>query len=173
MQGDREDDQSVPHVGELLDRRIGSLAEFGHVGQQDRGHVLGEPGELLPILQCFGENPAGAGGIFPEALKDREEFTRFAKDVPTILLANMTEFGETPYTTVEEFADMGYRLVIFPVTLQRAAMKAMEECLSTLRTEGSQRNLIDRMQTRQELYDLLDYEVDASRPTRPLSGEQP
>lgn len=116
---------------------------------------------------------AGAGGIFPEALKDREEFTRFAKDVPTILLANMTEFGETPYTTVEEFADMGYRLVIFPVTLQRAAMKAMEECLNTLRTEGTQRSFVDRMQTRQELYDLLDYEVDASRPTRPPSGEQP
>lgn len=116
---------------------------------------------------------AGAGGIFPEALKDREEFSRFAKDVPTILLANMTEFGKTPYTTVEEFADMGYRLVIFPVTLQRAAMKAMEECLNTLRTEGTQRSFVDRMQTRQELYDLLDYEVDASRSTRPPSGEQP
>ena len=116
---------------------------------------------------------AGAGGIFPEALKDRDEFTRFAKDVPTILLANMTEFGMTPYTTVEEFADMGYRLVIFPVTLQRAAMKSMEDCLNTLRTEGTQRNFVDRMQTRQELYELLDYEVDTSCSTRPPPGEQP
>jgi methylisocitrate lyase len=70
----------------------------------------------------------------------------------------MTEFGRTPYLTVEEFAAMGYRLVIFPVTLQRIAMKAMERALAVLRAEGTPRGLLDQMQTRQELYDLLDYE---------------
>ncbi len=69
---------------------------------------------------------AGADGVFPEALQSREEFARFAKDVPTILLANMTEFGKTPMLTVEEFGAIGYRIIIFPVTLQRIAMKAME-----------------------------------------------
>ncbi len=100
---------------------------------------------------------AGADGIFPEALETRQEFARFAKDVPTILLANMTEFGKTPMLTVDEFGELGYRLVIFPVTLQRCAMKAVEDALRTLKTQRTQRALLDRMQTRQELYDLLDY----------------
>jgi methylisocitrate lyase len=102
---------------------------------------------------------AGADGIFPEALKSREEFARFAKDVPTILLANMTEFGQTPCLTVDEFSEMGYSIVIFPVTLQRIAMKAVQDALRVLRTQRTQKSLLDRMQTRQELYDLVDYKV--------------
>jgi methylisocitrate lyase len=100
---------------------------------------------------------AGADAIFPEALQSREELERFAQDVPTILLANMTEFGRTPYFTVQEFGAMGYRLVIFPVTLQRIAMKAMEAALGELKSAGTQRGLLEQMQTRQELYDLLAY----------------
>lgn len=101
---------------------------------------------------------AGADGIFPEALSSQEEFARFARDVPTILLANMTEFGKTPMIPVDEFADMGYKIVIFPVTLQRIAMRAIEDALKVLKAEGSQKALIDNMQTRQQLYDLLDYD---------------
>ncbi|RJP42002.1 MAG: methylisocitrate lyase [Phycisphaerales bacterium] len=105
---------------------------------------------------------AGADGIFPEALQGREEFERFARDVPgTILLANMTEFGKTPYFTVDEFTAMGYRIVIFPVTLQRVAMGAMERALTALRAEGTQKSFVDQMQTRQELYDLLGYDGKA------------
>jgi len=100
---------------------------------------------------------AGADGVFPEALESREELARFAQDVPALLLANMTEFGRTPYLTVQDFAEMGYRLVIFPVTLQRVAMRAIEECLRTLRDAGTQKPFLDRMQTREELYELLDY----------------
>lgn len=110
---------------------------------------------------------AGADGIFPEALASREEFARFAKDVPTVLLANMTEFGKTPYLSVEEFATLGYRLVIFPVTLQRCAVKAMETALRMLHDQGSQRGFLDQMQTREELYKLLDYEVGAPADPRP------
>lgn len=102
---------------------------------------------------------AGADGIFPEALQSREEFERFARDVPTILLANMTEFGKTPMLTVDEFGALGYRIVIFPVTLQRIAMKAMQEALEVLQRERTQRGLLERMQTRQELYDLIGYEA--------------
>lgn len=100
---------------------------------------------------------AGADAIFPEALQSEEEFRRFAIDVDAILLGNMTEFGKTPYMTVDEFADMGYAIVIFPVTLQRIAMKAIEDALSVLKREQTQKSLVSRMQTRQELYDLLGY----------------
>lgn len=102
---------------------------------------------------------AGADAIFPEALQSEEEFERFARDVDTILLANMTEFGKTPYFTVDEFEQLGYNIVIFPVTLQRIAMKAMEDALRAIRREGTQARLLDRMQTREELYRLLDYEA--------------
>ena len=100
---------------------------------------------------------AGADGIFPEALQGAEEFARFAKDVDTILLANMTEFGKTPYLKVNEFGDMGYRIVIFPVTLQRLAMKTVADALAVLQHQGTQQPLLEQMQTRQELYDLLGY----------------
>lgn len=102
---------------------------------------------------------AGADGIFPEALQGREEFARFAKDVDTILLANMTEFGKTPYLTADEFGALGYNIVIYPVTLQRLAMKAVQAGLCLLRQKGTQASLEDQMQTRQELYDMLGYEV--------------
>lgn len=101
---------------------------------------------------------AGADAIFPEALQDADELRRFAKDVPALLLANMTEFGKTPYLAVDELGELGYRLIIFPVTLQRVAVKAMEVALRVLRREGTQKSFLDCMQTRRELYDLLDYD---------------
>lgn len=101
---------------------------------------------------------AGADGIFPEALETREEFERFARDVDTLLLANMTEFGKTPHLTADEFGAIGYNLVIFPVSLQRIAMKATQEALRVLKKERSLKSMLDRMQTRTELYDLLGYD---------------
>lgn len=108
---------------------------------------------------------SGADGIFPEALQSADEFARFARDVPALLLANMTEFGKTPFLAVDEFAAMGYRLVIFPVTLQRVAMHACQRALRTLKAERSQKSILGGMQTRQELYDLLGYHAD-DRPNR-------
>ena len=102
---------------------------------------------------------SGADGVFPEALESREEFARFARDVDTVLLANMTEFGKTPFLTADEFAEMGYDLVIYPVTLQRCAMKATQDALRVLKTERSQRSIVGRMQTRAELYELLGYQA--------------
>lgn len=101
---------------------------------------------------------SGADGIFPEALESREEFERFARDVNCLLLANMTEFGKTPHLTADEFGAIGYNLVIFPVSLQRVAMKATQEALRVLRQERSLKSLLERMQTRAELYDLLGYD---------------
>jgi methylisocitrate lyase len=101
---------------------------------------------------------AGADGIFPEALASVEELGQFARDVPTLLLANMTEFGKTPLVPAERLAQLGYRLAIYPVTLQRLAMRATAEALAVLRAEGTQERLVPQMQTRQELYDLLGYD---------------
>lgn len=101
---------------------------------------------------------AGADWIFPEALADREEFERFAEAIDAPLVANMTEFGKSPLLTLDELADLGYAAVLFPVTLLRVAMKGVEAALAMIADEGTQRELLDLMQTRQELYDLLRYE---------------
>ena len=100
---------------------------------------------------------AGADIIFPEALVSAEEFARFAREVPGPLLANMTEFGRTPYLPASAFRAWGYRLVIYPVTTLRVAMKAVEQALRELAREGTQAGFLDRMQTRDELYELLGY----------------
>ncbi len=100
---------------------------------------------------------AGADWIFPEALATREEFQAFAQAIDVPLVANMTEFGKSPLLGFDELAEMGYRVVLYPVTLLRVAMKAIESTLSLLAADGTQRELLDLMQTRQELYDLLDY----------------
>jgi methylisocitrate lyase len=109
---------------------------------------------------------AGADAIFPEALTTAEMFREFARRVNAPLLANMTEFGRTPYFTAAEFEAMGYRMVIWPVSALRIAAKAQEQLYATIRREDGPRSLIGQMQTRQELYETIsysDYEVlDAS-----------
>jgi methylisocitrate lyase len=101
---------------------------------------------------------AGADAIFPEALSSREEFAEFARQVKAPLLANMTEFGKSPYLSVEDFAGMGYALVIFPMAAFRVAMKAVEQAYAELKATGTQQGFVGRMQTRQELYDLVRYQ---------------
>ena len=100
---------------------------------------------------------AGADMIFPEALESVDEFARFARAVPAPLLANMTEFGRGPLLTLDELGDLGYRAVLYPLTAFRAAMKAAEEVLIHLRDQKTQRDHLDRMQTRADLYELLGY----------------
>ncbi|HEX3727931.1 MAG TPA: methylisocitrate lyase [Pirellulales bacterium] len=100
---------------------------------------------------------AGADWIFPEALADASEFERFAEVIDAPLMANMTEFGKSPLLSLDELAEMGYAVVLYPVTLLRLAMKAIEAALAVIASEGKQTELLDLMQSRQELYDLLDY----------------
>lgn len=101
---------------------------------------------------------AGADMIFPEALQSADEFERFARAVTVPLLANMTEFGKSPLLTAGELGDMGYAAVLFPVTLLRTAMKAVDGALSKLASDQSQQSFLEHMQTRAELYELLGYE---------------
>ena len=100
---------------------------------------------------------AGADVIFPEALESKTEFKEFARRVNAPLMANMTEFGKTPYITAREFEAMGYSIVIFPMTAFRIAMKVMEDALLALKKEGTQKGLLKNMQTRKELYKLIGY----------------
>jgi methylisocitrate lyase len=101
---------------------------------------------------------AGADMIFPEALESMDEFARFAREIKAPLIANRTEFGRGPLLTFDELASLGYRAVLYPLTAFRAAMKAAEETLTYLSEQGTQRELLGRMQTRAELYDLLGYD---------------
>ena len=110
---------------------------------------------------------AGADAIFPEALVNEEMFREFARRMPGVpLLANMTEFGRTPFFTAAEFEAMGYRMVIWPVSSLRVANKAQAELYAAIRRDGGTMKVLDRMQTRAELYATIgyhDYEaLDAS-----------
>ncbi len=101
---------------------------------------------------------AGADAIFPEALHSADMFREFARRMPGVpLLANMTEFGRTPFFTASEFEEMGYRMVIWPVSSLRVANKAQEKLYAAIRADGGTQNQIDRMQTRSELYATIDY----------------
>nr|WIE91295.1 methylisocitrate lyase [Mesorhizobium sp. WSM4875] len=110
---------------------------------------------------------AGADAIFPEALTTAEMFREFAARMPGVpLLANMTEFGRTPFFTAKEFEEMGYRMVIWPVSSLRVANKSQEKLYAAIRRDGGTQNMVEAMQTRAELYatiDLNGYEaLDAS-----------
>lgn len=101
---------------------------------------------------------AGADAIFPEALADEGEFEKFRKAIKVPLLANMTEFGKSKLLTAKQLANLGFNIVIYPVTTLRLAMKAIEDGLATIKSEGTQESVVKKMQTRAELYDLLRYE---------------
>ena len=101
---------------------------------------------------------AGADAIFPEALHNAEMFRAFARAMPGVkLLANMTEFGRTPFFTASEFVAMGYHMVIWPVSSRRVANKAQERLYASLKRDGGTQNMLDQMQTRAELYQAIGY----------------
>jgi len=101
---------------------------------------------------------AGADVIFPEAMKDEKEFEKIRKITSSFLLANMTEFGKTKLLPSNVLEDLGYNIIIYPVTTQRLAMKNVEDGLRVIMRDGHQNNIIDKMQTRKRLYELVEYE---------------
>lgn len=114
---------------------------------------------------------AGADAIFPEALETRDEFAAFRREIRVPLIANMTEFGKTPPLAMKDWQELGYNGVLFPVTLLRVAMKSVELAVDELLQHGSQASIIKQMQTRQELYDLLDYQGYEHRDRDYFQGE--
>ena len=101
---------------------------------------------------------AGADVIFPEAMKDEKEFDKIRKNSKVFLIANMTEFGKTKLLSTTSLKNLGYNIVIYPVTTQRLAMKNVEDGLRAIMNDGHQNNIIDKMQTRKRLYELVEYD---------------
>ncbi len=110
------------------------------------------------IDRCKAYVEAGAEIIFPEALQDEKEFEIVRKSLNCFLLANMTEFGKSKLLNYKELENLGYNIVIYPVTTQRLALKNVEDGLRAIFSDGHQNNIIDKMQTRKRLYDLVEYE---------------
>jgi methylisocitrate lyase len=121
---------------------------------------------------------AGADALFPEALESAEEFRTYAlamtkAGVKVPLVANMTEFGKTPYLSVSEFESLGYRVILFPVSTLRAAAKAVEQFLADLKAHGTQQHWLGQMQTRRQLYDLLRYDEYERRERNLMEKHKP
>ncbi|MDR1322795.1 MAG: methylisocitrate lyase [Gracilibacteraceae bacterium] len=147
--------------------------EFSVIARTDARAVEGMEGAVARALLY---KEAGADIIFPEALQTAEELVAFRQAVPDIpLIANMTEYGKTPYFTATEWHKMGYQIVIFPVTTMRIAMKAVDDFLGDLKATGTQKNWLDRMQTRAELYKAVHYEryTDWENEYLPAGGVAP
>jgi len=168
------EDQRIPkRCGHLAGKSVVSTEEMNHrlgaakQARRDRSFLLiartdarateGLDSAIARALQYLN---AGADAVFPEALESAAEFRAFANAMPrgVPLMANMTEFGRGPMLSVKQLAQMGYRMVIFPQTVFRVAMRAEEEALRSLKRHGTQKALLPRMQTREQLYDLLDYD---------------
>ena len=146
--------------------------EFLIVARTDARSVEGMNGAIRRA-QAYAE--AGADVLFPEALESEKEFETFAHEMSKAgimvpLIANMTEFGKSPYLNVARFEQLGYRGVLFPVSLLRVALRAIEQLLAELKNEGSQRESVQCMMSRAELYELLRYEPNAG-PAPMLHGE--
>lgn len=154
------DGKELVSVGEMADK-VDAMAkhrlsrDFVLIARTDARHVDGFD-DAVRRANAYRE--AGADCIFPEGLQSEEEFARFAKESPGPLLANMTEFGKTPDIPARRFEELGYRIVIYPLSMMRLAMGHVARGLEALRRDGSVRSVLGQMQTRAELYDLLGYE---------------
>jgi methylisocitrate lyase len=163
------EDQLLPKkCGHLNDKRLASPHEMAakvaaarkarrHLYIVARTDAVASEGLDAAIARAKLYVEAGADAIFPEALTEPEDFKRFAAEIKVPLLANMTEFGKTPFMTASEFEALGYKMVIWPVSALRIAAKAHEELYATLKRDGWAKPLVERMQTRAELYATIGY----------------
>ena len=147
---------SIDHMVEKIDAAVQHRAsdDFVVIARTDARSTSGMA-EAVERANRYRE--AGADVIFPEGLESEAEFGQFARESPGLLLANMTEFGKTPYITAQRFGELGYELVIFPLSMMRLAMGHVARGLAVLRDTGSVESLLDEMQSRKALYELLDY----------------
>jgi methylisocitrate lyase len=164
------EDQVLPKkCGHLNDKRLVAPEEMAakvsaarrasrHLRIIARTDSVGVEGLEAALKRSHLYLSAGADAIFPEALTSEEMFRGFAREISAPLLANMTEFGRTPYLTTQQFEQFGYKMVIWPVSSLRVAAKAMTDLYATLASDGSTVTMLDRMQTRSELYETIQYE---------------
>ena len=164
------EDQLLPKkCGHLNDKKLADARDMAakvqaaHRARRDlvivaRTDAVASEGMDAAVARARLYVEAGADAIFPEALTSADMFRAFAEKLPGVpLLANMTEFGKTPFFTAQEFAAMGYKMVIWPVSSLRVAAKAQEELYDSIRTYGGTHKIVDRMQTRAELYATIGY----------------
>ena len=163
------EDQRLPKkCGHLNDKRLVSVEEMAakiaaarrarrHLYIIARTDAAASEGLDGAVARARAYLAAGADAIFPEALTTADMFREFARQIDAPLLANMTEFGRTPFFTREEFASLGYAMMIWPVSSLRVAAKAQQELYATLQAQGSAESLLGRMQTRAELYEAIGY----------------
>ena len=157
--------KAIVDVGEMTEKIKAAVAarrdsDFMIIARTD-ARAVEDFNRTVDRAQRYVES--GADAIFPEALQGEEEFRDFATEIDVPLLANMTEFGKSPLLSFWDLAGFGYRMVIFPQSTFRVSMKASEEFLRALKEAGTQKEWLDEMQTRQELYELLDYDPTAER----------
>jgi methylisocitrate lyase len=155
--------KSMVDVAEMVGRIKAAVSSrrdpnFMIIARTDARAVEGFDGAVERAGEYLG---AGADAIFPEALQSADEFRDFAREIDLPLLANMTEFGKSPLLSFEQLAGFGYRMVIFPQSAFRVSMKASARFFTALKQTGTQSDWLDKMQTRQELYELLDYDPEA------------
>jgi methylisocitrate lyase len=151
--------KEIVSVGEMADRVKAAAdaktdADFFLIARTDAIAVDGVDAAIERAIACV---EAGADGIFAEAAYDLPTYRRFVDAVKVPVLANITEFGQTPLFSVEELASAGVGIVLYPLSAFRAMNKAAENVYTSIRRDGHQRNVIDTMQTREELYDRIGY----------------
>ncbi len=172
------EDQLLPKkCGHLNDKKLASATDMAakvHAASRARRHLYiiartdaaASEGMDAAVDRANLYVEAGADAIFPEALYNADAFREFARRVKVPLLANMTEFGKTPFFTASEFDEMGYKMVIWPVSALRVANKAQEKLYAAIKRDGGTHKVLDDMQTRKELYATIGYEkyeeLDAS-----------
>ena len=165
-----EDQESAKRCGHRPNKRIVSSAEMVdriHAcvdARTDESFVIMARTDALAteglddsIARCQRYLEAGADMIFAEAITDQTQYRRFTAALDAPVLANMTEFGESPLLTVDQLRSVGVRLVLYPLSAFRAMNAAAQQVFQTIRREGSQKNSVAHMQTREELYDVLNY----------------
>ena len=160
-------DKKLTDVNEMAAKIAAARKARRHLYLVARTDAVASEGMDAAVTRAQRYLEAGADAIFPEALTSAEMFREFARRLPGVkLLANMTEFGRTPFFTADEFQAMGYAMVIWPVSALRVAARAQEQLYAATARDGGTHNMIDRMQTRAQLYETIgyaDYEaLDAS-----------
>ncbi|MBI1857820.1 MAG: methylisocitrate lyase [Candidatus Melainabacteria bacterium] len=145
-------EEMVQRIRNACDAR--SNPDFFIIARVDSRNVNGFDDALERAKQY---QIAGADAIFAEALENIDEYKKFTNSLRIPVLANMTEFGRTPMLSVFEFESVGVRMVIFPLTAFRCMMKSVEDVYKVLKKEGSQKSILNKLQTREELYRLLNY----------------
>jgi methylisocitrate lyase len=157
--------KEIVSTGEMVDRVKAAVdartdSDFFIIARTDAIAVDGVEAALERAIACA---DAGADAIFAEASYDLETYSRFTQALDVPVLANITEFGQTPLFSVDELAGAGVGMVLYPLSAFRAMNKAAETVYAAIRRDGHQRNVIDMMQTREELYDRIGYHEFESR----------